>query len=157
MIKIVATSDNHGYLDSIQEILNKNSNADFYLHMGDCCCNPMDIRPFVAVKGNNDYNLDLPEHKVIEINKDNRIFMVHGHQYTFNIARMVEEAKKERCNIILCGHTHTFADYVKEGVRIINPGSCTYNRDYSNPCYAVITIDDNNSIKVDKVELERLF
>lgn len=157
MIKIIAASDNHGNLEPINKILQKNHKADFYLHMGDCCCNPRDIRPFSIVKGNNDYSLDLPEYKILEIDEHNRIFMIHGHQYTFNIARLVEEAKKEKCNIVLYGHTHTFADYEKEGIRIINPGSCSYNRDRSNPCYAEIIINNDNSIKVNRIDLERLY
>ena len=156
MIRIIAASDNHGNLSSIEEILNQNSNGDYYLHMGDCCCNPKDIAPFVSVKGNNDYNSDLPEYRVIEIDDKNRIYMIHGHQYAFNISKLVDEAKKNNCNIILCGHTHLFTDYSKEGVRIINPGSCYYNRDRSNPCYALITID-LEGINVIKKELSSYF
>lgn len=156
MIKIIAASDNHGDLDSIQEILNQNNNADFYLHMGDCCCNPNQIKPFVSVKGNNDYSFELPDYRIINIDSNNKVFMVHGHQYVFNISKLVEDAKKNDCNIILCGHTHLFTDYYKEGVRIINPGSCYYNRDRSNPSYALITID-SDEIKVIKKELSSYY
>ena len=155
MIKIIAASDNHGYIDPIQEILSQNSNADFYLHMGDVCADPKLIRPFIAVRGNNDY-YDLPDYKVIEINDKNRVFMVHGYQYTFNKEKMIEEAKSHNCNIILCGHTHVFYDDEKEGIRIVNPGSCLYNRDHSKPCYAEIIID-NNTITVTKRELTSYF
>ena len=156
MIKIIAASDNHGNLSSIEEILNQNSNGDFYLHMGDCCCDPKEISPFISVKGNNDYLSDLPEYRIIDIDNNNRVYMVHGHQYVFNISKLVDEAKKNNCNIVLCGHTHLFTDYIKEGVRIINPGSCYYNRDRSNPCYALITID-SKGINVVKKEISSYF
>lgn len=157
MIKIIATSDNHGYIDPINEILKNHSNADFYLHMGDVCCNPKLIRPFVAVRGNNDYDYDLPDYKVIEVNDKNRIFMAHSHQYIFNKQRMIDEAKENKCNIILYGHTHVFSDSIVDGIRMINPGSCLYNRDHSKPCYAEITIDDKGEIQANKIELTSFF
>lgn len=153
MIKIIAASDNHGYVDPIHEILQQNGNADFYLHMGDVCCNPKLIIPFVAVRGNNDYQYELPEYRVIEVNEKNRIFMVHSHQYVFNKNRLIEEAKEHNCNIILFGHTHTYAENEIDGIKLINPGSCLYNRDHSKPCYAEITIDDNNTINSKRINL----
>lgn len=156
MIKIVAASDNHGYLDPIEEILNCNSNADYYLHMGDCCDNPKTILPFVSVKGNNDYNLDLPDYRVIKIDDENSIFMIHGHQLYCDEDDLINEAKKHNCNIILYGHTHTFEDISKNGYRLINPGSCMYNRDRSEPSYAIITID-KGIINVKRINLDRLY
>lgn len=156
MIKIIAASDNHGYLDPIKEILDNNNTADYYLHMGDVCCDPKLIHPFVAVKGNNDFGYDLPVSKVIEVNDKNRILMTHGHHYVFDKSKILTEAKEQNCNIVLFGHTHTFTDKEIDGIRIINPGSCFYNRDHSKPCYAEITIDETNNIEVKRVDITSL-
>lgn len=152
MVKIIACSDNHGNLEPIFDILNNNQNADFYLHMGDCCMDSNKIRPFCSVMGNNDYDDKLPDYRIIQVDDNNKIYMTHGHYFSFNKSRMIEEAKKNNCNIILCGHTHCFQDKEIDGVRVINPGSCYYNRDRSEPCYAIITID-KGIIKVEKKEL----
>lgn len=150
MVKIVACSDNHGYLEPIKDILNENPDADFYLHMGDSCVDSKLIWPFCSVMGNNDYDYNLPDDRVINVNDSNKIYMTHGHYYVFNKSSLIRDAKKNNCNIVLCGHTHCFDDTTIEGIRVINPGSCFYNRDRSQPCYALITIDDDNNIQVVK-------
>lgn len=157
MVKIIACSDNHGYIEPINEILNANQNADFYLHMGDCCMNPAMISPFCSVMGNNDYYDSLPDYRVIQVDNNHKIFMTHGHYYSFNKSRLIVDAKKHDCNIVLCGHTHCYLDTVIDGIRVINPGSCFYNRDHSTPCYAIVTIDEKGEINVEKKELSSYF
>lgn len=152
MIKIVVASDNHGDLDSIKTILEENHNYDYYLHTGDSCVDPSFMVPFSCVKGNNDYFYDYPQYRVIKIDENNTILMIHGHQFIYNKDKAISMAKENYCNIVLYGHTHVFNDEMIDGIRLINPGSCYYNRDRSEPCYARIYID-NNIIKVERINL----
>ena len=152
MIKIVAVSDNHGDLDGIKQILNDNPNADYYFHLGDNCQDSSLIKPFCSIRGNNDYDINLPDYRVIDIGENNKVFLIHGHQFSFNMNGLVKEAKNRGCNIIIFGHTHLFHNSIIDGVHIINPGSCFYNRDMSPCCYAKITIN-NNDISVERVNL----
>lgn len=152
MIKIVVASDNHGDLDSIKQILNDNPNADYYFHLGDNCQEASLINPFCSVRGNNDYDTNLPDYRVIDIGDSYKVFLIHGHQFSFNFEGLIKEAKKKGCNIVLFGHTHKFFDSIVDNIHIINPGSCFYNRDMSPSCYARIIIKDND-VCVERVNI----
>lgn len=149
--KIVLCSDNHGPLDPIYKILNDNPNADYYFHCGDLCNDPNLIKPFLVVKGNNDYGFMLDKQRILEI-EGHRILLFHGTSYTYSISVLTEKVKNEKCDILFFGHTHMFLDETINDIRMINPGSCYYNRDLSKPCYAIVNIDIDN-IKVEKIEL----
>lgn len=150
--KIVLASDNHGDIDSINKVLNDNPQADYYLHCGDLCFNPEYARPFLAVKGNNDWDLDLEKEKILEID-NHRILMLHGHGYTNSIESLANKALDNKCDVLFFGHTHEYTDIEYFGIRMINPGSTLYNRDFSEACYAIIEIDDRGIITSKRVNL----
>lgn len=150
--KIVLCSDNHGDIDAVRKILNDNPNADYYFHCGDFCDDPTLVSPFVIVKGNNDWDYDLDKQRIFEIG-NHRILMIHGNGYTFSIKDLTNKTIDEGCDTVFFGHTHEFYDEMHNGIRMVNPGSCLYNRDYSSPCYARVTIDENDEIIVEKVDL----
>ena len=150
MARIVLAGDNHGDLDSIHRILMENPKADYYLHTGDCCLDPMLISPFVSVSGNNDYSwkYDLPKYRVIDVD-EHKVLLIHGHGYVYSLDSLVYKAKEENCDIVLFGHTHCFFDEVIGGVHLINPGSTYYNRNGEDPCYCVLDIIGDN-IKISR-------
>ena len=153
MLKICLVSDNHANMDCIQRILNDNPDCDYYLHCGDACVPYEEMSPFACVKGNNDWDQDYPKERILEIG-NYRILMIHGDGYTYFINRLAQKATQEKCNVVFYGHTHMYDDRYIDGVRLINPGSCSYNRDFSIPCYARIIIGDDNNMNVNKIELE---
>lgn len=149
-MKIVLCSDNHGNIAAVREILMQNPHADYYWHLGDSCIDDITLlRPFISVRGNNDYDLSLPNQRIIEI--DNyRFLLLHGHHHiTWNLDYLYLYAKSLNCNVVLYGHTHVFDNREIEGIHFINPGSCSHNRDGDNPTYAIIEIR-NNELKVIK-------
>lgn len=152
--KIILCSDNHGYIDPINQILNDNQFADYYIHCGDLCFDPVLAKPFLVVSGNNDFYYELDRQRILEI-ENNRILVFHGTGYTYSLNLLVDKAKDNNCNVVFFGHTHSFFNETYKGIRLINPGSCWRNRDGSNPCYALITID-NDSIDVQRVDLENI-
>ena len=153
MLRICLCSDNHGDIDSIKRILNDNPTCDYYLHCGDACVEPEYMSPFACIKGNNDWDLDYPKERILDI-ANHKILMIHGDGYSFFKDRLAYKAKQDNCDVVFYGHTHTFKDEEIGGVRMINPGSCSYNRDYSCPCYAIVTIDDLGNIEVKRINLE---
>ena len=153
MLRICLASDNHGNMEAIYRILSENQQCDYYLHCGDACADPEDMSPFACVKGNNDWDTDYPRIRIFET-RFHRIMMIHGDGYTYFLNRLAKKAKEEKCNIVFYGHTHTFKDEYIDGVRLINPGSCSYNRDFSTPCYAIVTINDDGNMIVEKKLLE---
>ena len=152
MLKICLCSDNHGDIDSLNIVKSQNPNCDYYIHCGDSCLPENNIKPFISVKGNNDYDLDYPKQRVLEIG-GHKILVCHGQNYTFSVNGLSSLAKSKGCDVFFFGHTHEYFDDEFDGVRLINPGSIFYNRDWSNPCYAIVTIEDNGRIVSKRVDL----
>lgn len=140
-MQIVLCSDNHGDRKTIDIILARHPKADYYLHCGDSEFTQDMLRPFASVRGNNDYDYSFPKERVVTTPLHN-IFMTHGNLYHANVSLMAQRAKEEDCDIVFFGHTHSFYNNVVDGVYFVNPGSTFYNRDMSEPCYALIDIDD---------------
>lgn len=149
-MKIVLASDNHGNVNAIRKIVIDNPNADYYWHLGDSCVEDIyTIRPFISVRGNNDYDPSLPNQRIMEL-EGHRFLLVHGHRHlTWDLEFLHQYAKGLNCDVVLYGHTHIYDDREVDGIRFINPGSCSHNRDGQNPTYAILDIK-HGSIKVSK-------
>ena len=149
----IVVSDNHGRQEVLRDIQNKHPKAKAFLHCGDSELSPDQIDSYVSVMGNNDVYHDYPANLVVDID-GTRVFMIHGHRLSgFNkMAQLVNMAKKNDCQIACFGHTHVFDHKVIDGINIINPGSVWHSRDGSRPCYAIVTVEDQQ-ISVSKVEL----
>lgn len=152
MLKICLCSDNHGDMDSIYKILSDNPACDYYFHCGDSLVPPEMMEPFISVAGNNDYIYEYPKQRIVEISR-HRILIMHGHHYCYSMNEMYEKARNENVDTVFYGHTHVFADKIYNGLRFINPGSSFHNRDFTAPCYARVYILDDNSIRVERIDL----
>lgn len=151
-VKICVCSDNHGDINSINKILLDNQTCDYYFHLGDSNLDSEIIKPFISVQGNNDWNGNFPFKRTVQIGNHN-ILLIHGTGFTHSYEELANKAKIENCDVIMFGHTHVFLDIVYNGIRIINPGSCYHNRDLSNPCYAIVNIEEDGKIVVERVDL----
>jgi len=143
MVKIAVMSDNHGDQSQIDDFLKYEKGANYYIHCGDSeTYNQNILDKFYAVKGNNDWYLDLRSDMVFTID-EHRIFITHGHHtgYFNREFILADMAKQRNCNVVLCGHTHIPMDVMVEGVRVINPGSTRLPRMGTPNCYCVIEID----------------
>ena len=150
MKKILLISDNHHDMKSLQTALHDQPDCDFYFHCGDSEFTKDKLRPFVSVRGNNDYDYSYPKELIFEI-EGRRILMTHGSYYD---EILVNRAKDLKCDTVFYGHIHIFTDKTVNGVRLINPGSSRHNRDWSNPCYAIVRIDNGN-ISVERIDLKQ--
>lgn len=139
-MKVVVMSDSHGCNREIDYVLNKEADADLFLHCGDICVDEFTYPQILTVCGNNDY-YDYPMQRIIDV-EGHRIIMFHSHQFSFlkREERMIQRASENDCDIICFGHTHVALDEVKEGVHIINPGSLYHSRDGRPISYAVLDI-----------------
>ncbi|MDD5791176.1 MAG: YfcE family phosphodiesterase [Erysipelotrichaceae bacterium] len=155
MVKLCLVSDNHGDRGSLSKILYDNPDCDYYLHCGDSEMLEDEVRPFISVKGNNDYFSSFPKFRLMEI-EGHRILIIHGHRIISpaNIEGLAAIAKEKGCDVVFFGHIHIFTDAVIDGIRLINPGSTFYNRDYSEPCYAILHINRQN-IEVKRINLPK--
>lgn len=149
-MKIVVASDNHGNINAIRKIVIDNPDGDYYWHLGDSCVEDIDtLRPFISVRGNNDYSPLLPNQRIFEL-EGHRILLIHGHRYImWNLDYLYEYAKQIQCDVVLYGHTHIYDDRVIDDIHFINPGSCTHNRNGEEPTYCIIELK-NKDIRVYK-------
>lgn len=154
-IRIMIVSDTHGKNMYLNQALEEVGTFDLLLHLGDLEGSEHFIEAFVKTKkemisGNNDYRLDYPEERIIEV-EGYRIWMTHGHHYQvyMGVASLREAALNKNVDIVLFGHTHQ--PYLeKNGLIILNPGSISLPRQSDRtPTYAVMEIDEKGDISID--------
>jgi hypothetical protein len=152
---IIAASDNHGNMDIVNDLIDAYPQADLFVHCGDLEGDFHQLRRFVAVRGNNDWDYNIPEQRIIRV-KNHKILLVHSHQFPYSLRekRMAKRAKELGCDIVIYGHTHVGDQSVVDGVTMINPGSMRLPRDGKSPSYAVITIEDDGEIHTEWVHKE---
>lgn len=149
-MKIVVVSDNHRNYEVLQKILRDQPDADYYFHLGDSEMDLDEIMPFASVRGNVDDDYNLKSERIIDI-KDHSIYLCHGHAYSGDENLIAKNAKACGCDIALFGHTHCFLDKTIDGIRIVNPGSCSRGKDGHNS-YVILIISDD--IKVERIILD---
>lgn len=142
-MKIVVCADNHGSRKAIETILNRHQDADYYFHLGDSELYQDELKPFVSVKGNNDFDFNLPTDRIIDT-KHHSFYLTHSHFFSSNMDLLINAAKLNDCDVVLFGHTHEYYEQTIKGVKLINPGSCRNNRGGYKPSYVILNIDDNN-------------
>lgn len=158
-MKVLVISDSHGRNDDIKGVLKQVGPIDMLVHCGDIERGPDYIKaiagcPVHMVAGNNDYNLNLHQEDIFEI-EGYKVLVVHGHQYFVNMGtdRLAEHAMEEQADIVLYGHTHV--PDLKQGrdLTIMNPGSISYPRQYGRkPTFGVIEIDPYGNAHFSHVE-----
>ncbi len=154
MIKAIIISDSHGNLDNVKHILRKEKCVDAVFHLGDLLGQDEELKmmcncPVYAVRGNCDFFSPYSLSDIVTL-QNCRIFMTHGHNYYINWgwSHAVEVARENKCNVVMCGHTH-IPDITHFGdVLAINPGSITQPRQPGRiPSYVVLEIEDDGQIK----------
>lgn len=146
MIKIVVMSDNHGDDNQIKDIQAWEKDAMCFVHCGDSeTWHPQLLASFYAVRGNNDWALDLPNQVIFEMG-EHRILVTHGHRYGyFDRVKMLSYLAKENlCDIVFCGHTHMPMNCIQDGVHVINPGSTRLPRGGYENTYCVCYLDGSS-------------
>lgn len=146
MKKIVIMSDNHGDMYTLTDIKVLEDDADYYIHCGDSEFYSLQgLDGFVAVKGNNDWNLDLPETARLDI-EGRHLLITHGQYFGYFDCekKMIQFLKKYNGDVLISGHTHMPLAKEENGLWLINPGSTSWPRGGSKRSYAVVTIDDKN-------------
>lgn len=135
-MKILVMSDSHSALDFMRRCVEK-IRPDVMIHLGDYYQDASDIRwehpeiPFYQVPGNCDRFRCIPDTAETLVQRIGgvRIYMTHGHlhQVKWSTDSLVADAKREKADIVLYGHTHhPECRKDEDGMWIMNPGSCGY-------------------------------
>ena len=146
-MKIIAFSDVHGDIHSLQKLEAIILAADKAIFLGDGV-NSLEILDdqitgkLIAVKGNCDLFCPLPIEQVLEFNGKN-ILITHGHAYSVksDLKKIAARVKELGADLALFGHTHVFQHMDK----LVNVPSLKIGE------YVVITLGDEI-----KVELKRI-
>ncbi|MCM1087813.1 MAG: metallophosphatase family protein [Muribaculaceae bacterium] len=151
MHRIAVISDTHGLLRP--EILEKLQDCEAILHGGDINRQSIldklnQIAPVYAVRGNNDkeWAQNLPETLSFTL-YGIRIFMVHNKKQI--------PATLADTDIIIYGHSHKYEEKYAGGQLFLNPGSCGPRRFTQPVTMAMLTIEEDVSFRVEKIELQR--
>lgn len=133
-MKILVTGDAHGNKKAFDLIKEKHHDIDLFIDAGDSVLPPSLIAPFLTVRGNCDFNSDIPEHF--------QFMTPFGKLYVKHIPNIsTDELKKMGIKIFIYGHLHRRAFYQRDGIYFISPGSLTYERDEYKEGYVILDID----------------
>ena len=105
------------------------------------------IAPTIAVRGNNDWALSLPQSSCIDL-AGVRFFMVH----ILSHARELPEGTQ----VVVHGHLHVPSDDVRNGVRYLNPGSTTYPRGGTHASCMIAEVENGALRNVELIALDEL-
>lgn len=132
-MKILVLSDSHSSLHLMRDAV-KCIRPDAIIHLGDYFDDGEAIReenshiPFHQVPGNCDRNrLYQPRPEVLCYPVCGvKLYMTHGHAHKVKLGLflLLRDAKAENAQAVLYGHTHMADCRQKDGMWILNPGSC---------------------------------
>ena len=148
-MKIAIISDTHSFLrPEVEEVL---KDCDHILHGGDIASREIydriaSIAPSYFVRGNADkeWAKEIPKDADFEI-AGYRFYMVHN----------IKHARKDLTGIdfFVYGHSHKYADRQDGGITYLNPGSCGPRRFTQPVTMMIMTIEEDRSYRIEKVDL----
>lgn len=152
-MRILITSDTHGFYQDISTYVLDKGDIDLILHAGD---NSSDAKALyyetgvecITVRGNNDYfDMTSDDFELVDIGK-NRILLTHGHKENVyrTYDKLVSKAIALGANIVVFGHTHVYYNKYHTNVLLLNPGSPSLPRD-GNPGFVIMDVDDKIILK----------
>lgn len=153
-MKILVFADTHGNTEFMTEAIKQHMNdTDLIIHLGNNATDTLPINYLcghiasIFILGNCDSPVKgaYSEHCFTAGDTGIRIFACHGHAYGVNnsTASLYMKGIHTRSRIVLYGHTHIAEISERDGIYIINPGSCSLPRGSEPPSYAIIRIEDD--------------
>lgn len=129
-MRILVVSDTHGDFQTFNRVVLSQPKAEVIFHLGDGEEQAESIKlaypdkMMVNVRGNCDWGSSLPVTQTITL-EGKTMFATHGHLYNvkFDYEEIIFEAKSQKADILLFGHTHTAMTDYDDGLYIMNPGS----------------------------------
>lgn len=148
-MRILVLSDSHGDIWSLCDIMKTHKEADFILFLGDGEADFFNVQAekflkntrYEAVAGNCDFYSSLPKEKVLFL-ENKRILAMHGHTKTvkYGLETFIKEAKNQRADIAVYGHTHEPHTEYTDGIHIMCPGAV------KSGAYGIIDITEKGII-----------
>lgn len=146
-MKVIITSDSHGNIEVLKKIASLHQDADLFIDAGDSERRNFEISPFLSVRGNCD--IFIKNNYRVDTLKDVTIYTTHGNELFFSDRTLIDKAKNFGANIAVYGHIHIPKVNIYNDMIVICPGSVSRPRGGSNCCYAIVTFNNKNDIKVE--------
>ena len=146
-MKLFVISDTHGKVGKALEIINKSSDIDMIIHLGDMDKDAIEIsahtdKDVISVRGNNEsYSCKTPEYRMLET-EYGKILLTHGHrdQVDIDLQKLIYRAEESDCKAVFFGHTHIPMYEEIDGIHILNPGSLSLPQNSQTGSYAIVNI-----------------
>lgn len=143
-MRILVLSDSHRRGGTLERIIRSEPGAREIFFLGDLVSDIVGLesvfpdRIFHIVSGNCDFASTRPAEGLAEVDGV-RIFYTHGHTHgvKYGTDRLLAAARARDCRVALYGHTHIASSVYRDGIYLINPGSCSSPRDGA-ASYAVV-------------------
>lgn len=157
-MRIFVISDTHGRVENFLDAAGSLERPDLIIHLGDLVNDGIKIEEklgidTVIVKGNCDiYPSDFDEEKILTI-KGKKILITHGHKYGVKMdnLRLLYKGKEEGVDLILFGHTHRPLLEKQDDILIMNPGSTSLPRFFSDKTFGIIEIGEDIEADIVKI------
>lgn len=150
-MRIIVISDTHGSFHALESVFLRNSDADWFFHLGDgerdldsfLAENPQYTEKVIHVSGNCDIGSLSPGYFILPVG-EHRIFATHGNVFSVKstLEHLKRTARENNCDIVLFGHTHIRFNGYEDGLYILNPGSAGCPQDGKAPSFGHIDISD---------------
>lgn len=157
-MRVVVVSDSHRNNELLLKIKEYEEKCFkerlLFIHAGDSEARYEDeLYGFLSVRGNMDYELNLPNYLIIPVYK-NIIFMTHGHLfYKDQIEKIMFD---NHANICISGHSHYPSKEYCNNKYYLNPGSISRPRFNSKRQFLEIDIDIDGNIKINDKLIEEI-
>ena len=155
-MKLLILSDSHGYLFYLEQILQRERDADVILHLGDggddlnAMTEYTQGKAVYVCRGNCDSVVHgFPESLQLDF-EGVRVFACHGHRYgvKYGLQKLYYAAKEAEARLCLFGHTHCPHSSFEEDFFMVNPGPA------ASGCYAVAELAEG-AVKTVNRSLEK--
>lgn len=118
-MRIIVLSDTHGNYQILETILLRHADADACIHLGDgerevhlfLSNHPEWQQKFFAVKGNCDFNNEMPLSLTLHLIPNHRIFAAHGNRHAINYTPDIL-LQEQRHKIVISSYTGTLMSAV---------------------------------------------
>lgn len=122
-MRLLVVSDSHGKKDRVEKIL-QNESYDYFIFLGDGLGDiesVIDDPRTIAIRGNCDFFSTVDDTKIVEM-AGLRFLVTHGDRFHVKstLYPLIVEAKLSKVDVVIYGHTHSYADEEVDGVRLIN-------------------------------------
>ncbi|MCM3743532.1 metallophosphoesterase [Sporosarcina luteola] len=156
-MRIIAMSDSHGDKETVKTVSALQADAVFHCGDSELSWDEPLVHTIHIVKGNCDRDLRFPDSVIVEVG-GKKIWMVHGHEHDVKrtMLPLYYGAQELGADIVLFGHSHSYAAELREGILFVNPGSTLLPRAGKQPTFAEIEWDDGYRIYFKNMDMDTI-